>query len=108
MSPGEAEVGRYYDDVIFEAERVRLERDFPVELAITRRRLERHIPDGSMVAEIGVGGAVYSELLARRGCRLRARLPAPAAIRPECAVRTQDTIARSRSSRYSRDFRAGS
>ena len=70
MNAGEVEVGRYYDEVIFEAERVRLQRDFPVELAITRRRLERHIPDGATVAEIGVGGAVYSELLARRGCRL--------------------------------------
>lgn len=70
MNPGEEEVGRYYDDVIFEAERVRLPRDFPVELAITRRRLERYIPSGATVAEIGVGGAVYSELLARRGCRL--------------------------------------
>jgi SAM-dependent methyltransferase len=70
MKPGEEEVGRYYDEVIFEAERVRLPRDFPVELAITRRRLERYIPQDAIVAEIGVGGAVYSELLARRGCRL--------------------------------------
>jgi SAM-dependent methyltransferase len=71
MNSGEEAVGSYYDDVIFDAERVRLPRDFPVELAITRRRLDRHIPDAATVAEIGVGGAVYSELLARRGCRLR-------------------------------------
>jgi len=42
----------------------------PVEFEITARQLERLIPERSIVAEIGVGGAFYTELLARRGCRL--------------------------------------
>jgi ubiquinone/menaquinone biosynthesis C-methylase UbiE len=70
MNPAEEAVGRYYDDVIFAIERVRLVEEFPVELAITRRRLERHIASGAVVAEIGVGGGLYSELLARRGAKL--------------------------------------
>ena len=40
-----------------------------MELAITRR-LNRNIHAGAAVAEIGVGGGVYSELLARRGVKL--------------------------------------
>jgi SAM-dependent methyltransferase len=70
LNESEARVGRYYDEVIFEAETKRLEDLFPVEFAITARQLERWIPEGAMVAEVGVGGGQYSELLARRGCRL--------------------------------------
>lgn len=70
LNESEARVGRYYDEVIFEAETRRLEQLFPVELAITARQLARRIPDGATVAEVGVGGGQYSELLARRGCRL--------------------------------------
>jgi len=66
-----ARVGRYYDDVIFEAEVTRLRDQFPLELAATSRYIERYVPAGSTVAEVGVGGGLYSELLARRGCRLR-------------------------------------
>jgi S-adenosylmethionine-dependent methyltransferase len=64
-------VGRYYDTEIFEAELVRLTRDCPVERAITLRWLERLTPAHAEVAEIGVGGGIYSEFLARKGCRLR-------------------------------------
>jgi len=67
----EESVARYYDTDIFEAEVVRLTRDSPVERAITVRWLERLAPANAAVAEIGVGGGVYSEFLARRGCRLR-------------------------------------
>ena len=70
LAEREEEVGRYYDEVIFDAEVTRLETLFPVEYAITARHLERWIPEGSTVAEIGVGGGLYSELLAKRGCRL--------------------------------------
>jgi len=66
----EEEVGRYYNDVIFDAEVTRLETLFPVEYAITSRHLRRWIPEGSTVAEVGVGGGLYSELLASRRCRL--------------------------------------
>ncbi len=64
-------VGSYYDTAIFEAELVRLTRDSPVERAITLRWLERLVPPETEVAEIGVGGGIYSECLARKGCRLR-------------------------------------
>jgi SAM-dependent methyltransferase len=67
----EASVARYYDTAIFEAELVRLTRDCPVERAITLRWLERFAPANAEVAEIGVGGGVHSEYLARKGCRLR-------------------------------------
>lgn len=48
----------------------RLETDAPVEYAITRRYLLRHIPEGATVADVGVGGGHYSELLASRGGRV--------------------------------------
>jgi ubiquinone/menaquinone biosynthesis C-methylase UbiE len=70
LTEREEEIGRYYDDVIFDAEVTRLESLFPVEYAITARHLRRWIPEGSTVAEVGVGGGLYSELLAKRGCRL--------------------------------------
>ncbi len=65
-----ARVGRYYDEVIFDAEITRLNDLFPLELAMTTRYLERYVPAGATVAEVGVGGGQYSELLARRGSRL--------------------------------------
>lgn len=70
LTEREEEVGRYYDDVIFDSEVARLESLFPVEYAITARHLRRWIPENSTVAEVGVGGGLYSELLAQRGCRL--------------------------------------
>jgi SAM-dependent methyltransferase len=66
----EESVARYYDTAIFEAELVRLTRDCPVERAITLRWLARLAPANAEVAEIGVGGGIYSEYLARKGCRL--------------------------------------
>ncbi len=66
----EESVSRHYDENIFEFESVRLPQYCPVEYAITVRQLNRWVPDGSLVAEIGVGGGYYSALLARRGCRL--------------------------------------
>lgn len=70
MNEQEEKVGQYYDNVIFDAEVTRLKELFPVEYAITARHLERWIAEGSTVAEMGVGGGLYSELLAGRGCRL--------------------------------------
>ena len=70
MNNDEENVARYYDTAIFEAEVVRLSRDFPVERAITLRWLERLLPPAASVAEIGVGGGTYSEYLARQGCRI--------------------------------------
>ncbi len=60
-------VGREYD---CSSEATRLEQDDPIEYAITARYLQRHVPDGATVADVGVGGGQYSLLLARRGCRL--------------------------------------
>jgi ubiquinone/menaquinone biosynthesis C-methylase UbiE len=67
---GDAEAtGQHYDQIV-EAERARLEQFSPVEYAITLRYLERFVPAGCQVAEIGVGVGHYSEFLARRGCRV--------------------------------------
>jgi len=59
-------VGRFYDQI---DEAMRLETEDPIEYAITLRYLQRYIPDPVIVADVGVGGGQYSELLARRGCR---------------------------------------
>src|ERR1017187_3666982 len=63
----EESVARYYDTAIFEAELVRLTRDCPVERAITLRWLGRL---GRANGGSDVGGGIYSEFLARKGCRL--------------------------------------
>ncbi len=63
-------VAHYYNEIIFEAESVRLLKDSPVEFAMTGRYLKRWIPAGARVAEIGVGTGHYSELLARHGCSI--------------------------------------
>ncbi|HLY17066.1 MAG TPA: methyltransferase domain-containing protein [Bryobacteraceae bacterium] len=70
MQANEESVARYYDTAIFEAELTRLTRDCPVERAITERWLGRFVAAGAEVAELGVGAGIYSEFLARRGCRL--------------------------------------
>ena len=62
-------VARHYDATsAFEA--LRLAVRFPVEFAVTARCLGRWVPDGAVVADVGVGGGHYAELLARRGCRV--------------------------------------
>ncbi len=67
---GEPEkVGQHYDQ-IWQMEASRLEIWCPVEYGITRRYLQRYIPDGAIVAEVGVGAGHYSERLAHRGCTL--------------------------------------
>jgi len=60
-------IGREYDT---NREETRLERDDPIEYAITLRYLRRHVPDRATIADIGVGGGQYSEALARRDCRV--------------------------------------
>ena len=63
-------VGQHYDEAAYEFELTRLELRSPVERAMTRRYLERFVPEGSIVADVGVGAGHYDELLAERGCRL--------------------------------------
>lgn len=59
LSERDESVSRHYDDSLFEFESVRLPQYCPVEYAITVRQLNRWVPDGSLVAEIGVGGGYY-------------------------------------------------
>jgi SAM-dependent methyltransferase len=70
LTPHEESVARHYGGPIFEYERDRLTRHSPVELTITLRYLSRYIPDGSTVADVGVGVGHYAEALGRRGCSL--------------------------------------
>jgi SAM-dependent methyltransferase len=70
MASHDAEVGRYYDGPIFEAERSRLEMEFPVEGGITLRYLAKWVPTGARVAEIGVGGGVYTRALIACGAHV--------------------------------------
>jgi SAM-dependent methyltransferase len=70
LPPEQAAVARHYAAQGLELEVVRLERYSPAELAITQRYLERYVPAGVLVADVGVGVGHYAELLARRGCAL--------------------------------------
>ena len=72
FSQEESNVARHYNERTFDAERVRLPQDCPVELGVTLRWLGRVAHAGDVVVEIGVGGAHYTEFLARHGCRLQA------------------------------------
>lgn len=54
----------------FDYELERLEKHQPVEYAITKRYLQRYIPDGATVVDVGAGVGHYSELLAKRGCKI--------------------------------------
>ncbi len=70
-----AAVGQHYDQSGLETsgydyEATRLDQHSPVERAITERYLQRYIPTGSTVADIGVGVGHYSELLTRHGCHV--------------------------------------
>jgi S-adenosylmethionine-dependent methyltransferase len=62
--------GQHYSQSAFEFETSRLTEHCPVEFAITRRLLDRWIPEGAAITEIGVGVGHYSEHLAARGCRI--------------------------------------
>jgi ubiquinone/menaquinone biosynthesis C-methylase UbiE len=62
-------VAAHYESALsYELER--LDRHSPIEFGITKRAIARHVRDGAAVVEIGVGAGHYSEVLARRGCRL--------------------------------------
>ncbi|MHB2019104.1 MAG: class I SAM-dependent methyltransferase [Candidatus Xenobia bacterium] len=63
-------VAALYNETGFAYESERLERHVPAEYEMTRRVLRRYVPDGSVVADVGVGVGHYAEDLARRGCRL--------------------------------------
>lgn len=63
-------VAEHYSQTAFEFENKRLAELCPVEFAMTKRMLDRWIPDGAEIAEIGVGVGHYSEHLAARGCRI--------------------------------------
>lgn len=70
-----AAVGQHYDQSGsdtsgYDYEATRLDQHSPVERAITERYVQRYIPDGSTIADIGVGVGHYSELLARHGCHV--------------------------------------
>ena len=67
LEPHHDNVGRFYDQI---DEAIRLEVEDPIEYAITLRYLQRYIPEGVTVADVGVSGGQYSELLARRSCHL--------------------------------------
>ena len=70
FSEEESNVARHYNEAFFDAELARLPQECPVELAVTQRWLRRVAKTGDIAAEIGVGGAHYTEFLARLGCRL--------------------------------------
>jgi SAM-dependent methyltransferase len=62
--------GQHYSQSVFDFEVTRLTDLCPVEFAVTKRMLDRWIPAGASVAEVGVGVGHYSEHLASRGCRI--------------------------------------
>ncbi len=62
--------GQHYSQSVFDFEVTRLTELCPVEFAVTKRMLDRWIPAGASVAEVGVGVGHYSQHLASRGCRI--------------------------------------
>jgi ubiquinone/menaquinone biosynthesis C-methylase UbiE len=70
LNQNEEPVAQHYNSVAFEYEQQRLTASAPVEFAITVRYLQRYIPASARVAELGVGSGQYTEVLARKGCRL--------------------------------------
>ena len=60
----------YNDDVTFNYEAVRLTEYAPIEFGLTKRYLNKIIPDRAIVADIGVGTGHYAKLLAKRNCSL--------------------------------------
>jgi len=70
FSEEESSVARHYNERFFDEELSRLPKECPLELAVTQRWLRRLAKTGDVVVEIGVGGAHYTESLARLGCRL--------------------------------------
>jgi SAM-dependent methyltransferase len=62
-------VGQHYDNFIsYEIDR--LPKYHPIEYAITVRFINRYVPDNAIVGEVGVGGGYYTQLLAKKNCRL--------------------------------------
>ena len=60
----------YNSKQIFDYESLRLTEHAPIEFAVTTRYLNKIIPDGAIVVDVGVGTGHYAELLARRDCTL--------------------------------------
>ena len=64
-------VARHYnDDRTFNYESLRLTEYAPIEFGLTKRYLDKIIPDRAIVADLGVGTGHYAELLAQRNCSL--------------------------------------
>ena len=63
-------VARHYNDRIFDYESVRLTQYAPIEFALTKRYLNKIVPNGAVVADIGVGTGHYAEFLAKKDCTL--------------------------------------
>ena len=64
-------VARHYNnDLIFNYESARLTEHAPIEFGLTKRYLNKVIPDSAIVADIGVGTGHYAQLLAKRNCTL--------------------------------------
>lgn len=70
LSQREQEVASFYDGELFSFEESRLKEASPVEYHSTIRKLDRHISDRAMIADIGAGVGTYSLHLAKRGCSI--------------------------------------
>ncbi|MDJ0688216.1 MAG: class I SAM-dependent methyltransferase [Xenococcaceae cyanobacterium MO_188.B32] len=65
------DVTRHYNsDLTFDYESVRLTKHAPIEFALTTRYLNKMIPDGAIVVDVGVGTGHYAEFLAKRDCNI--------------------------------------
>jgi ubiquinone/menaquinone biosynthesis C-methylase UbiE len=60
----------YNSNQTFDYESVRLTEHASIEFAVTTRYLNKMIPDGAIVVDVGVGTGHYAELLAKRDCTL--------------------------------------
>lgn len=69
-TPDENYIAKHYDTAVFQFELERLEKHCPVEYATTCRYLEKYVPPGAFVADVGVGVGHYAAFLAQRGCTI--------------------------------------
>lgn len=61
-------VAEHYENNVIDYELIRLEKESPVEFALTLRTLDKWIKDHSIVLDVGVGVGHYAVHLAQRGC----------------------------------------
>jgi S-adenosylmethionine-dependent methyltransferase len=70
LDPQAHRVAEHYENKVIEYQKIRLERESPVEFELTKRTMKRWIKNDSVVVYVGVGVGHYAVELAQRNCKL--------------------------------------